>query len=115
MAWSSTEPRRSGAFTLEIIEKAPQNRLKEQFDVIKERIGVSPTHANPRELDSVLRPGDSFRLTSVKFPQYELGITSVKLKDEYCYLGLRKMGDDHDGGDGEWCMEVRFTFREKML
>jgi hypothetical protein len=115
MQWTSSEPRRSGAFTLEIIEKAPQNRLKEQFDVLKERIGVSPTHTNPRELDNVLRPGDSFRLVSVKFPQYELGITSVKLRGEYCYLGLRKIGSDHDGGDGEWCMEVRFIFREKML
>ncbi len=93
MGWSSLEPRRSGAFIVEITEKAPQNRLKEQFDNIKERIGVTPTSnsAAGREMDNILRPGDMFRLRSAKFPQYELGITSTKLRDEYCYLGLRKV------------------------
>ena len=43
------------------------------------------------ENDPGVRPGDYFRLKSVKFPGYELGITSVKLKDEYYYLGLRKV------------------------
>ncbi len=63
----------------------------------------SPKHAAPApvaateaekvvEQDPSLRPGDMFRLKSVKFPGYELGITSVKLKDDYYYLGLRKVG-----------------------
>jgi hypothetical protein len=96
MAWSSSDPRRSGAFVVELIERAPQNKLKEigaqikgQIDNIKEKIGSRPRE---KDVDNVLRPGDMFRLRSVKFPEFELGITSVKLKDEFCYLGLRKVG-----------------------
>lgn len=96
MAWSSSEARRSGAFIIEIIEKAPQNKLKEfteqikgQIDNIKEKIGRPSMYV--KDVDNTVRPGDMFRLRSVKFPEYELGITSVKLKDEYCYLGLRKV------------------------
>lgn len=99
MAWSSPEARRSGAFIIELIEKAPQNKLKEfteqikgQIDNIKEKIGTKSA-AGVKDVDNVIRPGDMFRLRSVKFPEYELGITSVKLKDEYCYLGLRKVSD----------------------
>jgi hypothetical protein len=95
MAWSSSDPRRSGAFVVELIERAPQNKLKEigaqikgQIDNIKEKIGSRPRE---KDVDNVLRPGDMFRLRSVKFPEFELGITSVKLKDEFCYLGLRKV------------------------
>ncbi len=105
MGWSSTEPRRSGAFTIEIVEKA-QNKLKEQLKEIKENfkekivrpgqvmIGNTTSYATSnltKDVDNVLRPGDLFRLRSVKFPDFELGLTSIKLKDEYCYLGLRKV------------------------
>ena len=100
MAWSSTDPRRSGAFVVEIIERAPQNKLKEfteqikgQIDNIKEKIGQRAS-VFTKDVDNVLRPGDMFRLRSVKFPDFELGITSVKLKDEFCYLGLRKVTCD---------------------
>ena len=41
--------------------------------------------------DNILRAGDSFRLRNLKFPEYELGVTSVKIKDNYCYLGMRKV------------------------
>lgn len=98
MAWSSNEARRSGAFIIEVLEKAPQNKLKEftvqikgQIDNIKEKIGNNAKTPVGTKEDNVIRPGDMFRLRSVKFPEYELGITSVKLKDEYCYLGLRKV------------------------
>lgn len=93
LAWSSTEPRRSGAFTVEIIEKA-HSKFKEQFDKIKENITLGSTKEAPQQqapMDNILRPGDMFRLRSVKFPDFELGLTSVKVRDEYCYLGLRKM------------------------
>ena len=92
LAWSSTDPRRSGAFTIEIIEKA-QSKFKEQLDKIKENISLSSSKETPQQapMDNVLRPGDTFRLRSVKFPDFELGLTSVKVRDEYCYLGLRKM------------------------
>jgi hypothetical protein len=91
MAWSSAEPRRSGAFIIEIVEKAPQNKLKEQLENIKEKI--LPTNANASNVtaDKILRPGDIFRLRNVKFPDFELGLTGVKIRDEYCYLGLRKV------------------------
>lgn len=99
MAWSSHESRRSGAFTIEIVEKAPQNKIKEHFDNIKENIKekmrrgsiVNKDIENTDNSDNMLRPGDLFRLRSVKFPEFELGLTSVKLRDEYCYLGLRKV------------------------
>jgi hypothetical protein len=116
LAWSSTEPRRSGAFTVEIIEKA-QSRLKEQFDKIKENISLSstkePSQLQQGPMDNILRPGDMFRLRSVKFPDFELGLTSVKVRDEYCYLGLRKMNEENmdTGHDDTWAMEVRFVFR----
>lgn len=115
MAWSSSEPRRSGAFTIEIIEKAPQNKLKEQLDVIKEKI--RPGKEGAASSDSVLRAGDVFRLRSVKFPEYELGLTSIKIRDEYCYLGLRKILTPLDAAasDDNWCMEMRFTFKPQGL
>lgn len=117
LAWSSTEPRFSGAFEIEIVERAPQNvrLLKEHLHNLR-KIGqlgnlnlhlpgtkphVSPKHSPVAQVEAVtekvveqdpsLRPGDMFRLKSVKFPGYELGITSVKLKDDYYYLGLRKV------------------------
>lgn len=116
LAWSSTEPRFSGTFEIEIVERAPQNikLLKDHMNNLR-KIGqlgnlnihipgtkhASPKHLTPApaaseaekvvEQDPSLRPGDMFRLKSVKFPGYELGITSVKLRDEYYYLGLRKV------------------------
>jgi hypothetical protein len=122
LAWSSSEPRYSGTFEVEIVERAPQNikLLKEHFNQLRKmgKIGqlgnhlnihlpgtkhLSPKHSVPPpaeaaalektvvEQDPSLRPGDMFRLKSKKFPGYELGITSVKLRDEYYYLGLRKV------------------------
>jgi len=178
MAWTSASPRRSGAFTIEIVERAPQNKftehLKASFGSLGAKIAAgarrptilskqftapitqdniaqlaSSTSTLPSTLSSSLSPspagtlnqqvnsqsriltsnlptgvisagvpasgasaacaaiaaaaaqsqvgddtlytGDSFRLRSVKFPGYELGITHVKLRDEYCYLGLRKV------------------------
>lgn len=113
LAWSSLEPRFSGAFEIDIVQRAPQNvkLLRDHVGNLR-KIGQlsihipgtkhnSPKHAAPAavdpekvvEQDPSLRPGDLFRLKSVKFPGYELGITSVKLKDDYYYLGLRKVGD----------------------
>jgi len=149
MGWSVSEPKRSGAFIVEIVEKAPVqvNKLKESIDTIKEKMqrgnslnatalqnkqesvkttthhnnnntntanatnttvtntiaagGIASVGLTGGERDSVstkekndehlLRPGDYFRLRSVKFPNFELGLTSVTLRDEYCYLGLRKV------------------------
>jgi hypothetical protein len=117
LAWTSSEPRFSGVFELEIVERAPQNikLLREHMHNLRKigqlgnlNIHIPGTkHSSPKhviaapavaenvekvvEQDPSLRPGDMFRLKSVKFPGYELGITSVKLKDEYYYLGLRKV------------------------
>lgn len=119
LAWSSAEPRFSGAFEIEIVERAPQNikLLKDHITNLRKlgQLGNlnihlpgtkhhSPKHSAPPpavaevaekvvEQDPSLRPGDMFRLKSVKFPGYELGITSVKLQDEYYYLGLRKVSE----------------------
>lgn len=98
MAWSSTEPRRSGAFIIELVERAPQNKLKEQLGNIKEKILHSSSNNNP---DDMIKPGDTFRLRSLKFPEFELGLTSVKIRDDYCYLGLRKVSCIDT-----WCIEA---------
>lgn len=90
---------------MEIIEKA-HSKFKEQFDKIKENITLSSAKETPQQqapMDNILRPGDMFRLRSVKFPDFELGLTSVKVRDEYCYLGLRKMVSPLV----VWCKESR--------
>jgi hypothetical protein len=104
LAWSSDVPRRSGAFTIEITERARKNvalkSLKSGMKKIKETImdptllGGKKDEAVVDKAESVLRAGDSFRLRNVKFPEYELGVTSVKIsttRDNLCYLGLRKV------------------------
>jgi hypothetical protein len=72
--------------------------IKEQFETLGEkftsstgRVGSFSISNVLKETDNHLRAGDSFRLRSVKFPDYEMGVTSVKLKDEFCYVGLRKV------------------------
>lgn len=41
--------------------------------------------------DDLLFTGDTFRLRSMKFPEYELGITSSRINEDNCYVGLRKV------------------------
>lgn len=70
--------------------------IKEQFDTLGEKftagkLGSFSLQNHLKETDCHLRTGDSFRLRSVKFPDYEMGVTSVKLRDEFCYVGLRKV------------------------
>ena len=69
--------------------------IKEQFENLGEKFtskaGSFSIQNHLKETDCHLRTGDSFRLRSVKFPEYEMGVTSVKLKDEFCYVGLRKV------------------------
>jgi len=60
----------------------------------------------------VLNTGDLFRLRSVKFPEYELGITSKKISGDHCYLGLHKaqaFGVEED--ENVWCHTTRFSAR----
>lgn len=123
MAWSSSAPRRSGIFIVEIVERAPQNILAKNFESIKigfesglEKIGLPQPSSYSSKDDNILRTGDSFRLRSVKFPKFELGITNVRLRDNYCYLGLRKVAGDHQpSGDESWCTEVRFSVKVNSL
>lgn len=164
MLWSSPALRRSGAFTVEIVERAPQNTVKDQFekgivqfkDKMMKRPSISlgaigavggmealgamgalnnnsssnavgtagnaaPNSSNANTAsnfnnnsnnamttsrsndskpadasgvlahDNILRCGDFFRLRSLKFPEFELGITHEKIRDDFCYLGLRKV------------------------
>ena len=102
MSWSSDTPRRSGAFVIEITERASTsnhwlNKLGKSFKGSpfgRKDSGVEngTTSGGAKDAkDTTLRAGDSFRLRSVKFPDYELGVTSVKIHDNFCYLGLRKV------------------------
>ena len=132
MAWYSSTPRRSGAFKLEILERG--EGLEQQFEKglskIKDKMNSSmmnvrsglaspsPAAASTKviEPDAVLRAGDHFRLRSMKFPDFELGVTSDKIKDDFCYLGLRKIAaDDVHGNHEEWSMPVRFSVKVKMV
>ncbi len=105
--------KRSGAFKIEITQYAPQN-----IDIFSglEKIGLG-TGTKGGTQDKILRTGDLFRLRSIKFPEYELGVTSHKLATdspagdagkgkEYSYLGLRKVGVLNN-----WCTEVRFSVK----
>ena len=131
MAWFSTTPRRSGAFKIEILERGEglEQQISTQLKNIKDKMNSSmltisskPNNNNvnntisaeaPIEADAVLRLGDTFRLRSMKFPEYELGVTSDKIKDDYCYLGLRKVAEESDGS--EWCMPVRFSVKTTVF
>lgn len=61
---------------------------------------------------SVLHLGDVFRLRSVKFPDYELGITSEHVRGDFCYLGLRKVSDKEKD---TWCVPLRFSLKAPDL
>ena len=63
------------------------------------------------QVGETVRTGDAFRLRSVKFPEYELGITNKKIRDEFCYLGLRKIGDTASAGSDNWCQEVWYYIK----
>jgi len=87
VAWSSSVPRRSGVFRLEITEQAPQNRVN----------SIS---------DHVLRSGDMFRLRSLKFPDFHLAISSKQIKgltQPHFYLALHKIKSDPGGAATSAC------------
>ena len=139
MAWYSSTPRRSGAFKIEILERG--EGLEQQFEKgltkIKDKMNSSMMNVRQNALvppqpaaaaaaaaakvaaiepDAVLRAGDHFRLRSMKFPDFELGVTSDKIKDDFCYLGLRKIAaDDMHGNHEEWAIMVRFSVKVKIV
>lgn len=121
MGWSSLLPRRSGAFVVEIIERAPQNIISVGFETIKDGVTGLVGGKSPKVNDDILRTGDMFRLRSVKFPDYELGLTSVKSKDQGCYMALRKIKSNNKNDDknerdvDNWCLEVRFQLKINSL
>ena len=88
-------------FSSEILERNQRQlenslrNIKEQFENLGDKFTTKAANFSIqnhlKETDCHLRTGDSFRLRSVKFPEYEMGVTSVKLKDEFCYVGLRKV------------------------
>eukprot|EP00596_Hydrurales_sp_CCMP1899_P005329 CAMPEP_0119044460 /NCGR_PEP_ID=MMETSP1177-20130426/31605_1 /TAXON_ID=2985 /ORGANISM="Ochromonas sp, Strain CCMP1899" /LENGTH=428 /DNA_ID=CAMNT_0007014583 /DNA_START=166 /DNA_END=1452 /DNA_ORIENTATION=+ len=126
MAWSSTAPRRSGAFRIEILERNETifenslRNIKEQFSEkfnASGKLGTFSVQNHLKQTDGNLRTGDSFRLRSVKFPEYEMGVTSVKLKDEFCYVGLRKVDGSSSLNEAneEWCVPMRFSVKVSHL
>lgn len=104
VSWSSDKPRRSGAFVIEIVTKAPQSMLGHGKEMIKEKV----LHKEKQDDVEILRGGDTFRLRSVKFPLYELGVTSVRLKDDHFHVGLRKIDDDGTS-KSDWCLPLHLT------
>lgn len=90
-------------FRSEILERNQRQlenslrNIKEQFENLGDKFTSKAANFSIqnhlKETDCHLRTGDSFRLRSVKFPEYEMGVTSVKLKDEFCYVGLRKVSE----------------------
>lgn len=112
---------------METVERARKGVLHDGLKKVARRASVSlKPHqladldvgpALPKDLTGVLHPGDLFRLRSVKFPGFELGITSTKIRREYCYLGLRKYNEaiGVPAGGAEWCMEVCFSVTPQSL
>ena len=101
---------------LEILERNQSQfenslrNIKDQFDTLGEKfttgkLGSFSIQNHLKETDCHLRTGDSFRLRSVKFPDYEMGVTSVKLKDEFCYVGLMKVRTILDCFCWDWATE----------
>ena len=87
----------------------PQLVQKQELNIGNEKpilIDVSAA-----QIGETVRTGDAFRLRSVKFPEYELGITNKKIRDEFCYLGLRKIGDTASAGSDNWCQEVWYYIK----
>lgn len=105
VSWTSEKPRRSGAFVIEIIKKAPQSMLGHGKEMIKEKV-----LQKEKEDEDVLRGGDIFRLRSVKFPLYELGVTSVRLKDDHFHVGLRKI-EEESSSKSDWCLPLHLHAR----
>jgi hypothetical protein len=85
ISWSSNVPRRSGAFMIEILEKAYLGPIEK---------GIGKILNKEKDEENVLRTGDLFRLRSVKFPEFELGVTGDRLTGEYFLLSLKKVRDD---------------------
>ena len=116
MKWASDAPRKSGAFIVEIVEKAKQNLIKEQLSAFKDKISKATSGVIPRlgldmedSSNSALCVGDLFVLRSMKYPEYELGITSVKLGHaDAVYLGLRKSEADGSAKASEWSQKTYF-------
>ena len=124
ISWCSPTPRRSGAFKIEILERGEGleqqlqkglTRLNTSMMNISKQVNFAPEtkskSSSPIDADAILRTGDMFRLRSMKFPDYELGVTSDKITGDYCYLGLRKVDAVDDKGGEEWCMPVCFSLR----
>ena len=74
---------------------------------------------NDTDGDNILCFGDSFKLKSKKFPNYEMGVTSVRIANsEVFYLGLRKsdvtqlnMDNHSEHSASEWSQSVHFVFK----
>lgn len=123
ISWTENDPRRSGAFKIEIIERAPQIFTDLARSIgskvpLKTRLSAAALQESESKEtgvggpDTELRTGDFFRLRSVKFPEYELGITSKHIEGDHCYLGLHKaqpFGVEED--ENVWCHSTRFTAR----
>ena len=107
--WTSSSMRTSGAFKIEDVERAPQNKIKEGFKDIKD--AMIGRQEKKEQHDKILRTGDSFRLRSVKWPDYELGITSNRVKDDFCKIALRKV----ENSDNTLCMQTRFSVKFNAL
>lgn len=43
------------------------------------------------EKGEILRPGDVFRLRSLKYPEFSFGVTNVRLENDFFYMGLAKV------------------------
>lgn len=88
LAWNSKEPRRSGAFRVEVLDKRGTDRADKTVQL----------HTTWR-----------FRLRSVKFPEFELGISNdlIVAGRPGRYIGLRKIAAEDDS-EGQWLQQVSF-------
>jgi len=80
--WTSCTPKRSGSFTVDIIDRAGGSS----------RGSASSGSSSFSSKDTVLLAGDVFRLRSVKFPEFELAMSSKRVGgQESVYLALHRI------------------------
>lgn len=122
VSWSSDVPKRSGAFVIEITEKkSTQNIHKQNLKKLSNFFQAKRLNGDDDDKgDNILRTGDSFVLRSLKYPDFELGLTSEQLTSSpsHCYVGLRRStigGAMATTKESKWCQEVRFRVKKNSV
>mmetsp|Transcript_14106 Transcript_14106/g.47605 ORF Transcript_14106/g.47605 Transcript_14106/m.47605 type:complete len:429 (+) Transcript_14106:91-1377(+) len=108
VAWTAKEPKRSGMFRVELLDRPGADEGPQGAETLRDSFRKSRSTLRGVEV----HPGEEFRLRSVKFPAFELGVTreSIDSSSAERYLGLRKVAED-DSTAETWLCRVRFSLQ----